>query len=224
MCSSDLVRRPAGQRAVAIAAACLAALAAGAASGTLGARASTLTLSIVGTSDLHGYFLERSGRGGIEVFAGYVKNLRAARAADGGAVLLIDAGDTFQGGVESDLSEGAVVVEIRGLDAPATNKMRNDFARKNVKVAVVKNTLAKRAIKGTPLVVEFTGATLGNPNDPSAYQGQNVIIPKTLNHVLSATVQTDTAGNMAWVLDLDSKRPYAVSSSSTPAYFVLSIG
>ena len=79
-------------------------------------------------------------------------------------------------------------------------------------------------IKGTPLVVEFTGATLGNPNDPSAYQGENVIIPKTLNHVLSATVQTDTAGNMAWVLDLDSKRPYAVSSSSTPAYFVLSIG
>ena len=41
--------------------------------------------------------------------------------------------------------EGAVLVEIRGLDAPATNKMRNDFARKSVKVAVVKNTLARRA-------------------------------------------------------------------------------
>src|SRR4051794_19242241 len=57
---------------------------------------STLTISIVGTSDLHGYFMERGGRGGIALFAGYVNNLRAARAADGGAVLLLDAGDTFQ--------------------------------------------------------------------------------------------------------------------------------
>ena len=62
---------------------------------------STLTLSIVGTSDLHGYFMERNGRGGIGVFAGYVNNLRAARKADGGAVLLLDAGDTFQGGMDS---------------------------------------------------------------------------------------------------------------------------
>ena len=73
--------------------------------------ASSFTLSIVGTSDLHGYFMERRGRGGIGVFAGYVNNLRATRAADGGAMLLLDAGDTFQGGVESDLSEGAVVVD-----------------------------------------------------------------------------------------------------------------
>ena len=79
-------------------------------------------------------------------------------------------------------------------------------------------------IKGTPLVVEFTGATLGDPNDPQAYTGDSVIIPKALNHVLQATVETTTAGNMAWVLDLDSKRPYAVSSSADPAYFVLSIG
>jgi 2',3'-cyclic-nucleotide 2'-phosphodiesterase (5'-nucleotidase family) len=73
--------------------------------------ASTVTISIVGTSDLHGYFMERNGRGGIELFAGYVNNLRAARAADGGGVVLLDAGDAFQGGVESDLSEGAVVVD-----------------------------------------------------------------------------------------------------------------
>jgi hypothetical protein len=29
---------------------------------------------------------------------------------------------------------------------------------------------------------------------------------------------------MAWVLDLDSKRPYTVSSSANPAYFIISIG
>ncbi|HUQ54000.1 MAG TPA: 5'-nucleotidase C-terminal domain-containing protein, partial [Gammaproteobacteria bacterium] len=40
-----------------------------------------------------------------------VDNLRAARAADGGALLLLDAGDTFQGGIESNLSEGLMVVD-----------------------------------------------------------------------------------------------------------------
>src|SRR5689334_9853281 len=60
-------------------------------------------LSIVGTTDLHGFYMERDGRGGLALFAGYVNNLRAARAADGGAVLLLDAGDAFQGGVDSNL-------------------------------------------------------------------------------------------------------------------------
>ena len=32
-------------------------------------------------------------------------------AADGGAVLLLDAGDTYQGGIESDISEGALVID-----------------------------------------------------------------------------------------------------------------
>ena len=57
---------------------------------------------------------------------------------------------------------GAVVVEIRGLDAPATNKMRNDFARKNVKVAVVKNALAREALKGGAL--EQLGGHLSGPS------------------------------------------------------------
>jgi ribosomal protein L10 len=58
--------------------------------------------------------------------------------------------------------EGAVLVEIRGLDAPATNKMRNDFARKNVKVAVVKNALAREALKGGAL--EPLGGHLSGPS------------------------------------------------------------
>ena len=71
---------------------------------------SPVTLSIVGTSDLHGAASPRNGSlaGGLPLLAGYVNNLRAARASDGGAVLLIDSGDTFQGDVESNLSEGAV--------------------------------------------------------------------------------------------------------------------
>src|SRR6185436_15517918 len=70
-----------------------------------------VTLSIVGTSDLHGVALPRNGLGGLPLLAGYVNNLRAARELDGGAVLLIDSGDTFQGDVESNLSEGALIVD-----------------------------------------------------------------------------------------------------------------
>ncbi|MBL8137178.1 MAG: 5'-nucleotidase C-terminal domain-containing protein [Acidobacteria bacterium] len=70
-----------------------------------------LTLSILGTTDLHGYVFPREGRGGLAVFGGYLANLRAARAADGGGVVLLDAGDTYLGGIESNMSEGAVVVD-----------------------------------------------------------------------------------------------------------------
>ena len=70
----------------------------------------TLTLSIVGTNDLHGGILQRGDRGGLALLGGYLDNLRAARARDGGAVLLLDAGDMFQGTLESNLNEGAIVV------------------------------------------------------------------------------------------------------------------
>ncbi len=73
--------------------------------------AQTVTFSIVGTTDLHGNVFGGNGRGGLELLGGYLDNLHAARAADGGAVLLIDAGDTYQAGIESDLSEGAIVVD-----------------------------------------------------------------------------------------------------------------
>jgi 5'-nucleotidase len=68
------------------------------------ARGHAVTISIVGTNDLHGA-LER-----LPLFAGFVANLRAARAADGGGVVLVDGGDMFQGTLESNLGEGADVV------------------------------------------------------------------------------------------------------------------
>ena len=89
-----------------------------------------VTLSIVGTSDLHGFALPGNGRGGLPLLAGYVNNLRASRAADGGAVLLVDSGDTFQGGIESDLSEGALVVDAynaMGYAAEAVGNHDFDF-------------------------------------------------------------------------------------------------
>lgn len=76
-----------------------------------GVEAPTTILSIVGTTDLHGYIAPREGVGGLALLGGYLRNLRAARAADGGGVLLVDAGDTYLGGLESNMSEGAVVVD-----------------------------------------------------------------------------------------------------------------
>ena len=59
-----------------------------------------------------------------------MNNLRAVRASDGGAVLLLDSGDTFQGDVESNLSEGAVVVDAynaMGYTAEAIGNHDFDF-------------------------------------------------------------------------------------------------
>src|SRR4029077_2557353 len=89
-----------------------------------------LTLSIIGTSDLHGVALPTDIFGGLQLLAGYVNNLRAARAADGGAALLVDSGDTFQGNVESNLSEGALVTDgynAIGYTAEAVGNHDFDF-------------------------------------------------------------------------------------------------
>ena len=89
-----------------------------------------VTLSIVGTTDVHGRVFPRDGRGGVAQFGGYLRNLRAAREREGGAVLLLDAGDTFQGGIESNLSEGALVVDAYnalGYDALAVGNHEFDY-------------------------------------------------------------------------------------------------
>lgn len=87
-------------------------------------RAGTVTLSIIGTNDLHGA-LER-----LPFVAGYVANLRAARAADGGGVLLVDGGDMFQGTLESNIAEGADVVRAynaMGYTASAVGNHEFDY-------------------------------------------------------------------------------------------------
>ena len=90
----------------------------------------TITLSIIGTNDLHGGILQRGDRGGLALLGGYVGNVRAARARDGGAVLLLDAGDMFQGTLESNLNEGASVIaayNTLGYAAAAVGNHDFDF-------------------------------------------------------------------------------------------------
>lgn len=93
-------------------------------------QAPSFTLSIVGTNDLHGGVLESNGRGGLALLDGYLHNLRAARARDNGAVVLLDAGDLFQGTLESNLNEGEVVISAYnaiGYDAAAIGNHEFDF-------------------------------------------------------------------------------------------------
>ena len=88
------------------------------------------TLSIVGTNDLHGGVTEVNGRGGLALLDGYLSNLRAARQKDGGAVLLLDAGDLYQGTLESNLNEGAAVTDAYnaiGYQAAAVGNHEFDY-------------------------------------------------------------------------------------------------
>ncbi|HKP61606.1 MAG TPA: 5'-nucleotidase C-terminal domain-containing protein [Polyangiales bacterium] len=68
-----------------------------------------VTISVVATNDVHGRLTQ------LPLFGGYVQNLRATRAADGGGVVLLDAGDIFQGTLASNLTEGAAM--MRGYRA-----------------------------------------------------------------------------------------------------------
>lgn len=88
-----------------------------------------VVISVVGTNDVHGELVSQEDRGGITTFSGYVAAIRQARADDG-ALLLLDAGDMWQGTLESNLSEGADVVRAYnelGYAAAAIGNHEFDF-------------------------------------------------------------------------------------------------
>ena len=117
-----------------------------------------VTLSVVGTSDLHGFAFPRNSLGGLPLLAGYVNNLRAVRAADSGAVLLIDSGDTFQGDIESNLSEGALVVDAynaMGYAAQAIGNHDFDFGSVDSPVARQLPGDSRGAIKARAVQAKF---------------------------------------------------------------------
>ena len=95
-----------------------------------GQHSGTMTISVVGTADVHGALVPKNDAGGLDVFAGYIDNLRESQAANGGAVIILDAGDMWQGTLESNLTEGASVVEaynIIGYTAAAIGNHDFDF-------------------------------------------------------------------------------------------------
>ena len=70
-----------------------------------------VVITVMGTNDVHGELTERDDRGGMTTLSGYVAAIREARSEDGG-LLLVDAGDMWQGTLESNLNEGEAVVQI----------------------------------------------------------------------------------------------------------------
>ncbi len=83
-----------------------------------------VTISVLATNDIHGA-IDR-----LAVVGAYVDALRRQRAKQGGAVILLDGGDMFQGTLESNLGEGAAVVELMNLfryDASSVGNHEFDF-------------------------------------------------------------------------------------------------
>src|SRR5512140_1438071 len=136
-----------------------------------------VTLSIVGTNDLHGA-LER-----LPLLAGFVANLRAARAADGGGVLLLDGGDMFQGTLESNLGEGADVARAYtalGYAAVAVGNHEFDYGPQGpAATAATSQDDPRGALKARAREAKFpfvvsnildasTGARIDWPNMPAS--------------------------------------------------------
>ena len=173
----------------------------------------TITLSIVATNDVHGGLMERDGRGGLATFGGYLNNLRATRKRDGG-VLLVDAGDMFQGTVESNLAEGAPVVAAYnslGYAAAAIGNHEFDFGVAGPGVAPrgsssdLRGALKARAAEAkfpflaANLIDTVTGRPVNWPNvRPSVVvdvAGVRVgLIGVMTLRALSATIATATGG------------------------------
>ncbi len=93
-------------------------------------RQDVVTLSLVGFNDVHGQLQPDAERKGLVSVSAYVEALRNLRKLDGGAVLLIDAGDMFQGTLESNLEEGVPIIEAYnslGVAAAAIGNHEFDF-------------------------------------------------------------------------------------------------
>ena len=89
-----------------------------------------LTITVIGMNDVHGELAPKPGSGGIAGMSGFIHAVRQAREADGGAVLVIDAGDMWQGTLESNLQEGAMMVRAYnaiGITAAAVGNHEFDF-------------------------------------------------------------------------------------------------
>ena len=68
--------------------------------------------------------------------------------------------------------ENALLIDIRGIDANENNVFRIDLARKDIRVTVIKNTLAKKAFAGTRL--EVLSRALVGPS-AVAYGAESVV-------------------------------------------------
>lgn len=77
-----------------------------------------------------------------------------------------------------DNLDGALVVDIRGMTANDNNDMRLNLAEKQIRVTIIKNTLAKKAFAGTSL--EALGNGLEGPSALAYGAGSVVDVAREL--------------------------------------------
>ena len=168
----------------------------------LGAR----TISIVGTNDLHGA-IDR-----LPMLGGYWNNLRALRAAEGGGVVAVDAGDMFQGTLASNLDEGATVIAAYGklgYAAAAIGNHEFDFGPEGPAVTATGDADPRGALKARAAEAGFPLLT-ANINDTAS--GQRIAWP----HMPASTV-VETAGVKVGIIGVTTE---ATPFTTMPANFV----
>lgn len=109
-----------------------------------------VTITLLGTNDLHGHMEA------LPVLAGYVAAMREVRHRDGGGVVLVDAGDLFQGTLASNLVEGAPVITAYnaiGYDAVAIGNHDFDYGPRD------------DAPSGSPEAADLRGALLARASE-----------------------------------------------------------
>lgn len=160
----------------------------------------TETIAILHTNDMHGYVepeLIRVGEksfesGGAANIAGHIA---AFRKEYGGKVLVLDAGDTWQGTFVSNKSRGAVVTEmmnIAGYDAQALGNHDFDWGQEVLKeraaqakfpflaANIVEESSGKIYSGAKPYLVKSVGGVkvavlgLGYPGTPAINKAANV--------------------------------------------------
>jgi 5'-nucleotidase len=172
----------------------------------------TVTISLVATTDLHGAVLPRGDRGGVALLGGYLRNLRAARARDGGGVLLVDSGDLFQGTLESNLNEGAAVIRAYnrlGYQAAAIGNHEFDFGPVGAEATArrsgedprgalkARTREARFPFLAANLIDEVSGRPLALPNvKPSVIVTVAGVRVGLVGVTTSATLQTTIADNV----------------------------
>ena len=175
--------------------------------------ARTVTITIIGTNDLHGHIApDARGQGGVALLGGYIANVRAARARDGGGVLLLDGGDLFQGTLESNLNEGAAVFaaySALGYDAAAIGNHEFDFGPPGPRVTAGAEEDPRGALRARCDEVSFPLLTANiideSTGQPLAGSSHGRIIPSVMREVAGvkfgvvgvATTDTPTSTTVA---------------------------
>ena len=167
-------------------------------------------LMVVGINDTHGALLSvppprwvssgtRSDIGGADWFAGYMNAIRADYAAKGGEVVILDAGDEFQGTLISNEFRGKSVTDVYnaiGITASAVGNHEFDFGipvlRERIAQAKYPILAANIYLKGTKTRPDWV--------KPSALIDQGGI---KIGIIGLATKETPLTTNPVNIADLD---------------------